>query len=175
MAFTPTFTSFRRCTLQLIIAIAFAAALQACSGSTATVDEQIEAANGALARNDLNGAQKQCNYLADRVLAADTTITADQAANLAILLMKLSDARNDDDNVGVATQCLHHALSISPDSLRAFSQSLSLEDQRHLVLLWRIGVSIDNPVDVADIEQNEQSEADAAEELLHESSPKEHR
>lgn len=168
MALIPTFASLQLRATRFALIFVCAALFAACSSTSATVDEQIEAANGALARNDFDGALKQCNFLAEKVMAADTTITPNQAANLAILFMKLSDARHDDDNVGTATLCFRHALELSPDSLRAFSQTLSLEDQRHFELLWRIGVSIDNPVDVADLTEDEEGEAAAADAFLSE-------
>ncbi len=122
-----------------------------CDDSGLTVDERLAEASEAIADRDYTHAQMICDNLAQYVAASDTTaIDEEQAAQLAMLFMMLSDQSNEDDNVAVATQCMRFAYSLSPDSLITFSQSLPLDEQHHFELLHRLTVSIDNPVDLDD-------------------------
>lgn len=122
-----------------------------CDDSGLTVDERLAEASEAIADRDFRHAQIICDNLAQYVAASDTAaIGEEQAAQLAVLYMILSDQSNEYENVTAATQCMRYAYSLSPDSLSNFSQSLSLDEQRHFELLHRLTVSIDNPIDLDD-------------------------
>jgi len=115
------------------------------------VDGQLDEISTAMAYGDYDLAQKLCDSLLEMVSATDSAaVSENQAGTLGIMYMKLSEHRNEDENVADATICVRYAYRHSADSLKAFSASLPLEDQRHFVLLRRIGLSIDNPVDLSD-------------------------
>lgn len=121
----------------------------ACGTAEMTVDERLSDASDAIAAKDYGYAQSVCDNLAVYISAEDSVAMDErQAATLAMLFMELSDHRNEDENVAVAAQCLQYAYRVSADSLRNFSATLHLEEQRHFELLRRITVSIDNPVDL---------------------------
>lgn len=134
---------------RLFIILAAASVLASCSQKTPDTGESLSIAREALASGDYSHAQTICDNLSAEITADDTTaINATQAADLAMLFMALSDHRNEDENVAVATLCMQYAFDHSADSLRSFAASLPLEEQRHFELLRRISISIDNPVDL---------------------------
>lgn len=123
---------------------------------TSTADNvkaDMEEAVAALSDGDCRHAQSICNELYASMNGPDSmSVDAPAAASLGIMFMKLAEQCDGDENenIACATQCLRRAMRLSPDSLKAFSASLPLEDERHFVLLRRIGMSIDNPVDLTD-------------------------
>lgn len=121
-----------------------------CNDAMPTVDEGLEDASVFIADGKWREAQITCEHLFTLVVGGDSTqIDENQAAQLSILFMRLSERQREADNVADAIQCLRYAFSLSTDSLNAFYASLPLEDERHFVLLRRIGLSIDNPVDLS--------------------------
>ena len=126
-------------------------AATSCNNSSQGVEESINDAAIAITDGDWNHAQATCNHLLKTITGPDSTIvTEQQAARLGILFMKLSEQQREYDNVADAIECLRHAYRMSTDSLSAFSASLPPEDERQFVLLRRIGISIDHPVDLYD-------------------------
>lgn len=127
-----------------------APALCGCGGEhTGNADETLENAAEALASGNYEYAQQLCDEVAAITLGPDSAQVGEIAsARLGILYMKLSEHRDEDENVAEATQCLRRAFRLSADSLKTFSLGLPLEDERHFVLLRRLGTSIDNPVDL---------------------------
>lgn len=137
--------------LGCLITLGLALFTISCDDSGRTVDERLAEASDAIADRDFRHAQMICDNLAEYVVASDTAaIDEEQAAQLAVLYMMLSERSNEDENVTVATECMRYAYSLSSDSLSTFSQSLSLDEQRHFELLHRLTVSIDNPIDLDD-------------------------
>lgn len=126
--------------------------LSACSASTEQmdVDTRLEDIASVMAYGRYDMAQDLSDELLDYMTATpdSSSVTESQAGTLGIMYMKLSEHQNEDENVADATMCMRHAFRLSTDSLKSFSESLSLDDQRHFVLLRRIGLSIDNPVDL---------------------------
>jgi len=119
-----------------------------CSGAATDAgnfDEYMQDASLALADGDYEQAQILCDGLLAVTSGADSaSVEAAQVARLGIMFMKLAERRGEEENVANATQCLRLAMHMSGDSLKAFSSSLQLDDQRHFVLLRRIGMSLDN-------------------------------
>lgn len=145
-------TRLRQQTWLAITAIVmFFAAATACTNSNPEVEESITDATLAIADGDWNHAQASCDHLLTIVTGPDSAlVTEHQAARLGILFMKLSEQQREYDNVADAIECLRHAYRMSDDSLSEFSASLPPEDERHFVLLRRIGISIDHPVDLSE-------------------------
>ncbi len=137
-----------------IIAIMAAIALtimQGCSAdnSARTFADRLSEANTALADGDYAIAQTLADDMLQTALGADSaSIDEADAARLGILFMKLSERRNEDENVVYATQCIRRAFRLSNDSLKSFFATLPLEDTPQYVLLRRIGLSIDNPIEL---------------------------
>ncbi|MDE6528475.1 MAG: hypothetical protein K2L78_05460 [Muribaculaceae bacterium] len=116
-----------------------------------TVDECLDTASEAIADGDYGHAQQLCNGVIAMLDCADSTqVDETRAVALGILYMRLSEHCNEDENIADATQCIRYALRRSGDSLRIVSAELPLDDVRHFELLRRIGLSIDNPVDLSD-------------------------
>lgn len=132
--------------------VAFAILSGACAGTDdMDVDERLEAASEAVADGDYGHAQNLCNGMLAMLSEADSVqIGETRAVMLGILFMRLSEHHNEEENIADATQCIRYAFRQSADSLQEVSAGLPLDDVRHFVLLRRIGLSIDNPVDLTD-------------------------
>lgn len=138
-------------TFRLILLCAAITMLAACHGEAVSAEECLDDASVSLAEGNCQQAQTTCHHLLTLVTENDTAhISATQAARLGILFMKLSEHQKEDENVADAMVCLRYAYRMSDDSLRGFWTSLLPEDERHFVLLRRIGMSIDNPVDLSE-------------------------
>lgn len=131
-----------------------ACGLSMCGSRGADADnfnEHMQEASMALADGDYDHAQMLCDGLLAVAVSADSaSVDASDVAGLGIMYMKLAEHRGEEDNVANATECLRRAMSLSADSLKAFSASLQLDDERHFVLLRRIGMSLGNPVEMYD-------------------------
>lgn len=126
-------------------------ALGACSGGHVNFDDTLTDATTAYADGDYRQAQHLAEMLLPVVMGPDSAaVTETQAGQLGILFMKLSEHGNEDENIADATVCLRRAFYASNDSLREFFVSLPVEDTPHFVLLRRLALSIDNPVDLTD-------------------------
>ena len=125
-------------------------ALSACGNNAATVDECLNDAAVSINDRNWNSAQTSCDHILSMITGPDSVkITENQAARLGILFMKLSEHVSEAENVADAVTCLRYAFRISADSLNSFSAALQPEDERHFVLLRRLAISIDNPVDLS--------------------------
>ena len=134
----------------LILSLLCAVALCGCGGDHVdNIDDALDNAAETLAGGSYEYAQQLCDDMAAIAIGPDSAQMGEVAsARLGILYMKLSEHRNEDENVAEATQCFRRAMRLSRDSLKAFSLTVPLEDERHFVLLRRLGTSIDNPVDL---------------------------
>ena len=126
-------------------------ALAGCGGGKPDVAARLAEASAAVADEDWKSAQHISDGIYRLLSTADSTlVSVEQAGELSIIYMKLSEHVNEEENMADATQAFRYAFRHSGDSLRAFSMQIPLEDERHFVLLRRIGLSIDNPVDLMD-------------------------
>lgn len=122
------------------------------------IDSALQLAQQDFADGYFESAQKQCNDLFGMLYTPDSVyVSEQQAARLGILLMMLSENINSDENIAEATLCIRYAYRHSADSLHSFATGLSLDEARHYELLRRIGLSLDNPVDL-DGEETENPE-----------------
>lgn len=138
-------------TITSLCAAALLAAASSCGGGKPDVGGRLLDATNAVADEDWDSAQRLCNDIYRLLSTPDSLLVSEtQAGELAILYMKVSEHLNEEENMADATQAFRYAFRRSDDSLRAFSMQLPLEEQRHFVLLRRIGLSIDNPVDLMD-------------------------
>ncbi len=139
--------------ISLVLLLWGAAACSPSSHKEADVDNAIKMAQQDFSDGYFESAQKQCNDLFGLLYSPDSVyIGEQQAARLGMLLMMLSDNINSDENIAEATLCIRYAYRHSADSLRSFASGLSLEEARHYELLRRIGLSLDNPVDLGEEE-----------------------
>ena len=124
--------------------------------STPDFETTLSDAAVALETNRLEQSQELADRLRDITLGSDSDLVDEtQAARLAIFYMKLSERRGEEENIADATQLFRRAFRLSNDSLKAFYEGLPLEDTPHFVLLRRLGLSIDNPVDLTDTDISE--------------------
>lgn len=123
--------------------------MQACATRTAPAfSDRLAEADAALADGNYERAQDMANEMLEIAMTADSDAVGEtESAHLGLLFMKLSEKQHEDENVADATQCIRRAFRFSGDSLKAFFASLPLEDTPRFVLLRRIGLSIDNPVE----------------------------
>ena len=121
--------------------------IQACATRTAPAfSDRLAEADAALADGNYERAQDMANEMLEIAMTADSDAVGEtESAHLGLLFMKLSEKQHED--VADATQCIRRAFRLSGDSLKAFFASLPLEDTPRFVLLRRIGLSIDNPVE----------------------------
>ena len=130
--------------------------LTSCSSRTDVADS-LENASIAIADSDWTSAQSLCDGVFSLLATPDSTLVSErQAGELAILYMKLSEQRSEEENRADATRAFRYAYRLSKDSLHEFSATLPLEDQRHYDLLYRICFSIDNPVDLMDLDAGQE-------------------
>lgn len=143
--------NFFRISLPILAAIVTALlTLCACGDSTVTADECLNDAAVSINEKNWNSAQTSCDHILSMITGTDSVkITESQAARLGILFMKLSEHVSEAENVADAVTCLRYAFRLSADSLNSFSATLQPEDERHFVLLRRLAISIDNPIDLS--------------------------
>lgn len=115
-------------------------------GTSRDADEKMSSAELAIGDGEYDKAQAICNSLFSDKEKLDET----ELGRLSILYMRLSEHCFEDENIAAATQCFRDASRLSDDSLNAFFSTLQLEDQRHFVLLKRIGSTLDNPIDMSE-------------------------
>lgn len=140
-----------------IAIIGLAAVTTGCSRPTdADFETTMSDAVQALAENNIEQSQQLADQLRNIALGPDSDmVTESQAARLSILYMKLSEHAQEDENVADATQLFRRAFRLSSDSLKSFYEQLPLDDTRHYVLLRRLGISIDNPVDLSETDMTD--------------------
>lgn len=147
------FYSMLRNIYRMFVVVGFVLAAAACRSDRSTPDFEttFDDATVALEANRVEQSQELADCLRDLTLGADSDLVDEhQAARLAIFYMKLSERNGEDENIADATHLFRRAFRLSKDSLRTFYESLPLEDTPHYVLLRRLGLSIDNPVDLTD-------------------------
>jgi hypothetical protein len=118
-----------------------------CSSGSQDIDDSVNDAEQAYTNGDIDGARKICSYLMTNDF---DKLSEPQLGKLAIILMKLSETDNTDDNVADATVCFRQARKLSTDSMRGFYNTLQPEDIPQFVMLTRISGSIDFPPDLSE-------------------------
>lgn len=149
----------------MFVVVGFVLAAAACRSDHSTPDFEttFDDATVALEANRVEQSQELADRLRDLTLGADSNLVDEhQAARLAIFYMKLSERRSEDENIADATQLFRRAFRLSKDSLRTFYESLPLEDTPHYVLLRRLGLSIDFPVNLTDTDISEEEPVPAS-------------
>lgn len=132
--------------LSLIIALVAPLCLLAACGSTSdAAADQIVSADEALAAGDYSQAQEIMGQL---VRKGYKGLSEDNLGRMAVLLMRLSEHSDSDENIAEATECYRAAAALSTDSLHAFTATLSPEELANFLLVKRIATGIDNPVDL---------------------------
>lgn len=135
----------------LLYALLIPALSVSCTSGKIDVEDRLANANSAIVDEDWDAAQRLCDDVYRLISTPDSVmVDENQAGELAILYMKLSEHVSEEENMADATQAFRYAFRQSEDSMKTFLTALPLEDQRHFVLLRRIGLSIDNPVDLMD-------------------------
>lgn len=137
-----------------------------CTSASDAADSDLHLAETAVAAGSTDQAQDICDKLLHGSFGQQ--MSEAQLGKIAILYMKLAEASPDgsEDNTATATECFRRAMSLSGDSLSGFFGELPLDDQRHFVLLRRISMSIDHPVDLddEDIASDEEAQSEALDE-----------
>ena len=147
MSFRPSIQIMKNCFLKLFFLLVIPFMAWSCAGGDDAA-ERISAAETAVNEGDYSRAQSLCTPLVSE--QGRKGLTETQLGQLSILYMRLSEHGDEEENIAVATQCFRDAFKMSADSLNAFFSTLQLEDQRHFVLLKRIGSSLDNPMDLSE-------------------------
>lgn len=109
--------------LYIIVVLAFG--LASCGGGS--VDGSLDAAENSLANNDYSEAVGICNRIARRDSLNDLTVT--QLCRLSMIYMQLSENRDEDVNVAMATRCFHLAMEHDADSVASFFNNIPVENQ----------------------------------------------
>ena len=109
------------------------------------VDQNIEAAEFSLSNNDYSEASEICHKIAVRDSLND--LTTSQLCRLSIIYMRLSENRDEDVNVAMATRCFHMAME--QDSLEAsvLYNDMPIDDQHWIHFLAEMNKILDSPRD----------------------------
>lgn len=129
------------CILSLFLIALIAAG---CSGGTATTD--IDSADEAIRTGDMARARE----LADKLLADSASLTVDELGRLSLLYMVLADRTDDPSVVDQAIDCYRLAFSRDTQGAINFYRSLSVDDERYVMLLSNISRSLETPAITSD-------------------------
>lgn len=124
-----------------IIAAAVAAMLAACSSSSASDD--IAVAEEAVAQNDPARARE----IADGLTRGKdlSRLSINELGRLSMIYMKLSDLSDEGESVANATHCFREAFKLNADSARMFYSSVSVDEEKYVVMLSAIVRAIEQP------------------------------
>lgn len=127
--------------LYIIVILAFV--VSSCGGSS--IDGSIEAAENSLANNDYSEATSICNRIAERDSMNDLTVN--QLCRLSMIYMQLSENRDEDVNVAMATRCFHLAMEHDADSASSFYNNIPVDNQHWVHFLNALNKVLDAPRD----------------------------
>ncbi len=119
--------------------------LTACGSAADAASDQLQTADEAMAAGEYTQAQTIVDNL---VAKGYKGLSEDNLGRMAVLLMRLSEHSDNDENIAVATECYREAAALSADSLHAFTSTLTPEELANFFLVKRIATGIDNPVDL---------------------------
>lgn len=119
--------------------------LTACGSAADAASDQLQTADEAMAAGEYTQAQTIVDNL---VAKGYKGLSEDNLGRMAVLLMRLSEHSDNDENIAVATECYREAAALSADSLHAFTSTLTPEELANFFMVKRIATGIDNPVDL---------------------------
>lgn len=136
--------------MKKIIAI-FAAAVVALSACdhTRTVADGIADATDAMDAADYGRAGTICRELLQQYPMSD--MTASDLCGMAVMLIKVSEHADTDDNAAAAVQCYRYVTEAKPDSAAACWNALPSEDFQYVFLLNNLNTSLSAAADHTDI------------------------
>ena len=109
--------------------------LTACGSAADAASDQLQTADEAMAAGEYTQAQTIVDNL---VAKGYKGLSEDNLGRMAVLLMRLSEHSDNDENIA----------ALSADSLHAFTSTLTPEELANFFLVKRIATGIDNPVDL---------------------------
>ena len=121
----------------------FALTLTSCSFDN--VDQNIEAAEFSLSNNDFKDAAEICHKIASRDSLND--LTTSQLCRLSIIYMRLSENRDEDVNVAMATRCFHMAMEQDSVEASGLYNDMPVDDQHWIHFLTEMNKILDSPRD----------------------------
>lgn len=129
--------------LFLYIFVIMTVGLASCGDGS--IDRSIDAAENSLANNDYAEAMGICNRIAERDSMNDLTIN--QLCRLSMIYMQLSENRDEDVNVAMATRCFHLAMEHDADSAASFYNNIPVDNQHWVHFLNALNKVLDAPRD----------------------------
>ncbi|WP_300934558.1 hypothetical protein [uncultured Muribaculum sp.] len=102
-------------------------AIAGCSADP-TVEEKIEAARDYIETSNYEPAQTICDRLRTQLYDNPVSANATTLAELSLLYMRLADADDRQDNIGLAYSCYEEAFRMDSASAAAFYTNTSVDD-----------------------------------------------
>lgn len=134
--------------------------LCACGGGAGNMAERISSAEMAYATGDAASLRRICDEIMDDNTEEDG-LTAAQLGRMSILYMELYDHTDDSDALDMATRCYRSAYKENADSAAYFYAHLPAEQYKYGMSLTMLVQSVDNPVDISDIETSDSCEIES--------------
>lgn len=106
-------------------------------------NDNVLAAENALANKDFPGAQKICTTIVEKDSLND--LDAGQLCRMSILFMELSEHADEELNVAMATRCFHKAMETDADSAVTFFSNLTNERQQWFHILSSLNRTLGVP------------------------------
>lgn len=132
--------------------IVLAILVAACSGDTRDTVS--------LAEQDYNdGRYEAAVRVCDSLILGQSfpSLSVDELCRLSVLMVKLADHSDEENNFALAARCMRAALERNPDSVAEFVQTLPVDEQSQSVLIQQLITAIDHPVDPSDLHQHTDS------------------
>lgn len=133
----------------LFAAVAALALLCGCSQGQ-SVSERIVAAADAVSQGDNMAARDLCDRVLRQDRDASSPLAVEQLGRLSMLYMRLAEASDDTENIGLAVRCYRRAFEINADSARAFCSSVPQGEVGMAMQLASIVGTLDHPADIRD-------------------------
>ena len=127
----------------LYIIVIMTVTLSACGESS--IDRSIDAAENSLTNHDYGEAMDICNRIAER--DSMNSLTVNQLCRLSMVYMQLSENRDEDVNVAMATRCFHLAVEHDADSATLFYNNIPVDNQHWVHFLNALNKVLDAPRD----------------------------
>lgn len=125
--------------------IVLSLALTACSGE---IHDSVTSAE-----NDFEaGLFESAKSICDSLVSGDrfNGLSVDELCRISVLMVKLAEHADEEDNMAMAAHCMQAALSRDADSVFSFVQALPVDQLPQTVLIQQLSNSIDQPYTLSD-------------------------
>lgn len=129
--------------LLYILSIVALTTITGCSADS-TIDEKLNAARDYIETSNYESAQIICDNLKAQLSGTSQSANAETFARLSLLYMKLADADDRQDNVGLAYSCYEEAFRLDSANAAEFYAGASVDDMPLVSILSSIASIVSN-------------------------------